>query len=198
MKKPQYRALLSALVAICLYATVVSPVQAQLNFTLLTPNASVPLGETYTFQASLTNTSGAPIYLNNDFGLVDNPLVLDDLPFQTQFLLPSPQPTLFADGVARIYDLFTVSVPTSAILNLGAFTLYSGSFTLYGGPTDADQTTLGRQDFTLTLRPAASAVPEPGALTLLIGLGISGIAFARRNARSLPSLGNKKYKGAIK
>src|SRR5678815_3961020 len=97
--RPPFRATrLYVLAVVGLYAATSLPAQAQLLFTLLTPAVTASRGDTVTFQASLTNTAGVPLYLNSDFGLADSPLLLDDLPFQTAFLLSTPQPTLTADG----------------------------------------------------------------------------------------------------
>lgn len=183
MRYPLRSTLLSAIAVLSLYAAASLPAQAQLGFTLLAPDITAGLGDTVTFRALLTNSAGVPLYLNNDFGLVDNPLLLDDLPFQTQFLLPTPQPTLLADGLPHAYVLFTISLPAYPTLYVGLPTTFNGSFTLFGGPTDADQNTLGRQEFSVRLGPAAPSVPEPGTLALLTGLSLCGAGFARRARR---------------
>ena len=167
---------LFALFAGAFYAIASLPAYGQLAFTFTAPNESVHQGDTLTFRALLTNTTGNQLFLNNDFGLVDVPLILDDSPFQTQFLLSNPQATLLADGQPHAYDLFSVYVPIASILHVGQSTVFTGSFTLYGGATDQDQDTLGRQEFMITVSPNTSSVPEPGFLPLLATLGLSGIA----------------------
>ncbi len=184
MRQPLRAPLLYVLTAMALYAGASQqPARAQFTFTLLTPAVTASRGDTVTFRGALTNNTGAPLYLNNDLGLVDPPLVLDDAPFQNQFLVPTPQPTLPSDGLSTTYDLFTVSLPADPTLYDGLPSTFSGSFTLYGGATNADQNILGRQDFTVTLTPASPDVPEPGTCVLLMALVISGADFARRRAR---------------
>ena len=183
MRQPFHTILHYAFTAIALYAATSRPAQAQFNFTLAMPAVTANRGETVTFQALLTNNTGAPLYLNNDLGLVDVPLIVDDSLFQTQFLLPTPQPTLPADGLSHAYDLFTVSLPVDPTLYVGLPTTFSGSFTLYGGAGNGDQNTLGRQDFIITLGSGSSSVPEPGTLALLLTFGIGGAGFVRRRVR---------------
>ena len=172
-----------AIAATALCAAISLPAQAQFTFTLLTPNVTANRGDTVTFQAVLTNNTGNPLYLNNDLGLVDTPLLMEDSTFQMQFLVPTPQPTLPADGLAYTYDLFTISLPSDQAAYKGFSTPLGGSFTLYGGAADTDQNALGRQDFTVALGPDGPAVPEPGTFALLIALGATGTVFARRRLR---------------
>ena len=110
---------LCALLAGALYAIASLPAHGQLAFAFTAPNATAHQGDTLTFQALLTNTSGNSLFLNNDFGIVDIPLILDDSEFQTQFLLSTPQATLLADGLPHAYDLFSVYVPITSILYVG-------------------------------------------------------------------------------
>ena len=184
MRQPLRAPLRYAWTAIALYtAASQQPARAQFTFTLLSPAVTASRGDTVTFRGTLTNNTGAPLYLNNDLGLADPPLVLDDAPFQNQFLVPTPQPTLPSDGLPTTYDLFTVNLPADPSLYDGLPSSFNGSFTLYGGSANADQNILGRQDFTVTLAPASPDVPEPGTCALLMALVISGAGFARRRAR---------------
>lgn len=181
---PTFRTvLLSTFFCVGSIAVNVPSAEAQLTFTLLTPTVTAGRGDTITFSAMLTNTTGTPLFLNNDLGLIDPPLILDDATFQAQFLLPTPQPTLSADGTAHLYSLFTVNLPSNPALYVGFPTFFSGRFTLYGGATDADQDTLGTQEFRINLGPTAPTVPEPGTLALLVGLGAGSVLLTRRRAR---------------
>ena len=143
-----------------------------------------------TFQASLTNNAGVPLYLNNDFGVVDTPLGLDDLPFQTQFL-STPPPILLADGLPHTYDLFTVSLPAASSVYDGLPSVFNGSFTLYGGTADTDQIELGRQEFIVTLNSNNSAAPEPAPLALL-ALGVSATAIVRRQRNETARINTRR------
>ncbi len=153
--------------------------QAQFNFTLVTPNVTASAGHTVTFQALLTNDTGAPLFLNGDLGLIDPPLTLDDLPFQTTFLLSDPLMPLEPDGLPHAFDLFTVELPADPSAYVGFPSTFNGSFTLYGGALDTDQDELGSQDFSITV----DAVPEPSSLIALGFLSLGCIRRARGGRR---------------
>lgn len=177
-----YRIYARALWSISLLCCAIAS-RADLVFTLTNPNVAASPGQTVTFAAELQNTGPDPLYLNTDFGIVDLPLAVDDSKFFQTWVLPTPQPTLPADGTPHLSSLFDVILPSDLSLYVGLPTTFTGSFTLYGGPTPDDINELGTQEFTITLG-GANPAPEPGSLALLAGLSVSGIGLAARKRRA--------------
>ena len=132
-----------------------------LLISLDSPILSGPPGSVVQFFGTLTNTTGADLYLNADnFGLAGfDPSAIDDSPFFTNaplFLGPA--------GTSGDIGLFNVTIPNG----FGGGS-YSGSFEILGGATSDGQNTIGTVDFVVQV----SAVPEPSSLSMFaLALGL--------------------------
>jgi hypothetical protein len=115
-------------------------------------------GSEVEFFGTLTNNTGADLFLNADsFNLAGfDPSAIDDSPFFTN------APLFLAPG-ANTGDigLFNITIPDPFATNS-----YPGSFQILGGATEDDQTVIGTADFVVNVQPV-SAVPEPSSLSML-------------------------------
>src|SRR5579885_2603029 len=96
---------------IALFVSTITCARADLKFTLTRHDVMANPGQTITFLGLLQNTGNQPLFLNSDFGIVDQPLGIDDTQFLTEFLLPQPQPALTVNGKPIKAELFDVSLP---------------------------------------------------------------------------------------
>jgi len=149
----KFVALSLTLAGFLLAGTAANANPLSVSITLASPNQTTFTGGTLTFDATVTNTGGATVFLNGDSATVDAPLTLDDSPFLANF------PSSLIAGDSATGTLFTVFVPG------GAAGIYTGSFTIEGGADGSALGTLGSADFTVT------TIPEPSGL-LLMGSGI--------------------------
>lgn len=120
-----------------------------INFTSSLLNAG--RGQTITFSASITNSSGATVFLNSDSLNIAAPLTADD----TKFFLNTPP--AMASGQTVTAPIFDVTVPLGA-----PFGLYPGSFDILGGSTPNDFAAVGTATF------AVNVVPEPATVCMLL------------------------------
>jgi hypothetical protein len=121
-------------------------------------------GQTVTFSANLTNTTGVTVFLNGDSLNIASPLIVDD----TKFFLNAPL-SLAAGASSGTIQIFDIRI------NPGTpFGLYPGNFTVLGGATPNDLDPLGTAPF------AVNVVPEPATATMLLGALLAGAAFLRR------------------
>src|SRR5439155_1801437 len=102
-------------------------------------------GQTVTFSANLTNTTGATVFLNSDSLNIAAPLTGDD----TKFFLFSPL-SLGPGASSGSFQIFDIAIPPSA-----PFGLYSGRFDILGGASPAALDPVGSANF------AVNVVPEP-------------------------------------
>lgn len=132
-------------------------------------------GQTATFSANLTNTTGATVFLNSDSLNIAAPLNGDD----TKFFLNSPF-TLGPGASSGSFQIFDITIPLGATLGS-----YSGTFSILGGATGASFDQLGSANF------AVNVVPEPATGSLLLIAMCAGVALRRRRsqARTDPSPG---------
>ena len=156
---------------ICLIGLLVgrSATAGPITFTLDSSLLTTTPGIDVTFDATLTNTVGTPEFLNGDS--VTSVLTVDDLPFFLNF------PVALAPGASAHASIFTVRVPASTLPGL-----YGGTFDILGGPLPASLNVLATGAFTVSVTPAATAVPEPATLFLL-GSGVAVLAGRRRRQR---------------
>jgi len=138
------------------------------------PQAGTP-GSTVTFNGTITNNTASTVFLNGDsFNLTGAGLTLDDTKFNTEAPL-----FLSAGASTGLIGIFDVAIdPTTAI------GFYPGSFTIQGGADPTITDALVTTNFTVDVTaPQPAQTPEPGALTLLLGLGLPATVFARRRPR---------------
>ena len=160
------------LVLLLMAALACVPTQANpLVISLDSPTLTGSPGSEVQFFGTLTNTTGADLYLNADsFNLAGfDPTAIDDGPFFTN----AP---LFLTPGANTGDigLFNITIP-----NPFATSSYPGTFQILGGATGDDQTIIGTADFAVQVQ-AASAVPEPSSLGMVALAAALLVVFGRR------------------
>jgi hypothetical protein len=139
--------------------------QADLLFTLNPAGLTGNAGGSVTFNATLTNTGTAPLFLNgDDSAIFASGLIIDDTPYFNNF------PWELDPTESYTAAIFTVSIDPSV-----APGKYTGSFTVVGGPDDGTFDNLASQNFQVTV----AAVPEPFTLALCGG----GLLLAWRHRR---------------
>lgn len=121
-------------------------------------------GQTVTFFANLTNTTGSTMFLNSDSLNIAAPLIGDD----TKFFLFSPL-TLGSGASSGSFQIFDIAIPVGA-----PFGLYSGNFDVLGGASPQDFDQLGSSAF------AVNVVPEPATGSLLLVALCAGVGLLRR------------------
>jgi hypothetical protein len=146
-----------------------------LTITLTNDDLSTTAGGTVTFQATAVNSDPINAYnFNADgIGALDPALTLDDTAFLNNW---------FSVGASSTFgpeDLFNVTVLAGT-----APGPYLGSYNILGGPGANDQNLLATLDFTVTVTPATSGVPEPGTFAMMSAALLAGSVVLRRRARA--------------
>jgi PEP-CTERM motif-containing protein len=136
-----------------------------LSFTLTSSLLNVPIGQTVTFSATLTNTGAAMLFLNGDSVSIAAPLLAHD----TSFFLNVP--ASLSAGQSITAPILDVSAPIGS-----AFALYTGSMSILGGATPSELTTQATQTFAVNV-----VVPEPATVALLI-VGLGGFGWMKRRS----------------
>lgn len=138
-----------------------SAAASPLTFTLDSSLLTTTPGLDVTFDATLTNPTAAPEFLNGDS--FTSALAGDDTPFFVNF------PLFLAPGASVHAAIFKVLVPASTLPGL-----YAGIFDILGGADPATLDVLATQPFTVNVTPAATAVPEPATLSLIVAASMAG------------------------
>jgi len=125
-------------------------------------------GDMLQFFGSVSNFTGATLFINsNSFTFVIAGAV-DDTPFLTNAPL-----SLSVLESAGPFEFLDVMIPL-----LQAPGSYAGVFTVLGGATDTDSFNLGQASFNVVVN--GTAAPEPGSM-VLVTLGMVAAWLARRN-----------------
>lgn len=135
---------------------------APLTITFASSLLTAARGQTVTFSATVTNTTGAPLFLNSDALNIAAPLTGNDTKFFLNF------PLSLTAGQILTAQAFDISVPANA-----PFGLSSGQFDILGGSNANAFSTIGTATF------AVNTVPEPGTFGLAFAALGAAIVFLR-------------------
>jgi hypothetical protein len=133
-----------------------------LTFTFTSSLFNVPIGQTVTFSATLTNTGTTPLFLNGDSVSIAPPLQINDTKFFLNF------PISLSAGQIFTAPILDVTAQSGAALGL-----HVGSMSILGGATPNELTSQASQTF------AVNVVPEPGSVALLAA-GMMVLGWVRR------------------
>ncbi len=165
-------ALFRMLLVTALAFTVLPAAAQDLGIVLQQSTLTGAAGTTLYVDATLTNLSSSPIFLNGDsFTTVSPLLTVSDNPFLTNAPL-----SLAAGASSGSLLIFTVTIAPSLVP--GVYSL--NDFTIIGGLSGTDFSVLGSTNFTVdVVSGGASVVPEPASL-VLVGTGLLGLFMKRR------------------
>ncbi len=164
-----------AITTLCFLLAATMAKADSISINLISATQSGNGGDILSFDATVTNTSGATVYFNGDNTFAQTPLTLDDSPFLNNY------PLLLDPGNSYTGVLFNVDLP--ALIPSGS---YSGYFDITGGTTATSSDIVGTAEFQVTV--GAATIPEPSSL-LLLGtgaFGLLGIAQTRIATRRNP------------
>ena len=169
--------LLAPVLLLCFAAP--NAAQAQLTLTLSPSSQAGKVPNTFHFTGTLTNPTGAVVFLNGDSPTFNGPGTIDD----SAFLNNAPVSLGPTGSGSDTYtgSFFDITLPSSA-----APSTYFGTFTVLGGPTTNDQMTVGTEDFSVMVLPSP-AVPEAStvvSLGLLLALGLGGLVVGARRRKA--------------
>lgn len=164
------KALIVSVSMACMFLLCTAARADSLTLTLAAPDQTGGGGQTLTFYATVTNNSGATVYLNGDGIYVDSPLTLDDTDYYNNF------PASLAPAGTYSGDLFTVTIPDGTPLGL-----YTGYFNIVGGADGNAQDVIASASFDITV------TPEPAPIVLLL-TGMAMLAFLTYRKSSLSQI----------
>jgi hypothetical protein len=152
------------IVSITIAGLLVSGTAARANtltITLSSPFQSAVGGDVLVlaFDATVTNNTGATVYLNGDTPTVDSPLTLDDSPY-------NDNSNWFVLGPGGSYSglLFNVDIPLGTVDGL-----YAGNFEIVGGLDNNAVNDIGDATFDVQVTPEPSNFLLLGTALLALG-----------------------------
>jgi hypothetical protein len=152
--KSRKHLLLLSLMLLPILSAATSAKATPLSLTLSSPFQNTGPGGLVTFNATVTNTTNAVVFLNGDDFSLDAPLTLDDSSYLNNFPL-----SLGALG-SFTGTLFTVDAPLGT-----APGLYAGVFDITGGADGSANAVIASANFDVFV------TPEPSSI-LLLGSGL--------------------------
>lgn len=169
---------LSTLAAVVLASSLAHA--GTINIVLDSSTLSGAPGAVLSFSGVLTNTTGAPVFLNaDDYNLGTLPSsAWDDSPFWTNAPV-----SLAASANSGDIGLFNIDLPGAI-----ATGLYNGSFTILGGAAADSQDILGSVNFTVdvTSQQSGGGAPEPATGWLAAAAVVALLMWGRRSCLPLP------------
>ena len=151
---------------VILFASAVAANATQISLNLDSATLSGLPGQMLDFTGTLTNNTGATLFINSDSFTFAINGALDDSPF----LLNAPL-SINAGVTSADFEIFDVIIPGGQALGP-----YTGSFTVLGGTDGSQQNNLGSASFTVEV------TPEPASY-LLISCAVA-LLLAYRGLRS--------------
>jgi hypothetical protein len=160
-----------SLLSVAIAALILSDPAAKAGsytITFVSTDQSAIAGDMVEFDATIINLDpDNSLYLNGDnVASLDSPLTLDDTAFWN---IPYPLSPAGDSGDSYTGALFDVTVPVGTSPGT-----YTGDFQVLGGSNGGADDLLGDEDFTITVEGAASPVPEPSSLLVLLS-GMAGV-----------------------
>ena len=140
-----------------------------LNFD--SPYQSGVIGQTLTYDVTITNNTSYTVYLNADSPSLDTLILNDEFDANAPLSLGSRESS-------GDLELFTVFIPFGTPSGL-----YTGTFEILGSSDPADYTSVaGSTTFYVNVLSSDNVVPEPSSY-LLFGSGLAWLAGAFRRRR---------------
>ncbi len=158
------RLMLAVITLLTLCLSSVAARADAVTLTLTNPTQDVLYsGGTLMFEATVTNSGGAEVFLNGDSFSVAGLLNLDDTDFLFNF------PLSLAAGESFTGNLFTLTVPSSAMNSQ-----FDGFFSIVGGADGGVQDVLATVNFTV------NTIPEPASVFLVAAAMVAGMVRPRK------------------
>jgi hypothetical protein len=140
-----------------------------LSLTLSSPFQNTGPGELVTFNATVTNTTNAVVFLNGDDFSLDAPLTLDDSSYLNNF------PLSLGPLVSFTGTLFTVDAPLGTSPGL-----YAGVFDITGGGDGSANAVIASANFDVFVTPEPSSILLLGSGLIIALVVLPGVPFRRQ------------------